>query len=379
MDPPVVQVLEGARLPFRAKDLPEPPARLFLHGIVPRGPAVAIVGTRYPTEEARNYAEQIARWLAARGVAILSGGAKGIDGAAHRGAIAGAGGTLVVAPSSFDRPYPAEHASLFADVIAAGGGHLSRFEHGVDAMPPYFFQRNALLVALCHALVLVEAPLRSGARNAAKWARRLGRPCFVVPSAPWNERGQGCIAELQLGAAALAGPEDVLRFLEDRRLYAVAFDSGRGGEAEAGGDRPAPGAGQVSASEASRAGEARAPAATQESRASERQAPRLLPERHVAVARGKRKPRGEGTDTARGKRPVAEAEAARRRRPPGDELDASLAAALLEAIAAGACYVEQIAAAVGADPLQVNHALLLLMLRGEIERGPCGDVTIPGR
>ena len=378
MDAPVVQVLEGATLPFRAKDLPEPPARLFLHGVVPRGPAVAIVGTREPTDEALNYAEQIARWLAARGVAILSGGAKGIDGAAHRGAIAGAGETLVVAPSSFDRPYPTEHAALFADVIAAGGGYLSRFEREEDAKQPHFFQRNALLVALCHALVLVEAPLRSGARNATKWARRLGGPCFVVPSAPWNERGLGCIAELQLGAAPLAGPEDVLRFLEERRLYAIGWGGDVGaGEARAADERPAPEAGEVVASEPARTREARAAAATQGSRAGEGQAPHLVPGKQAAVARGKSRERR--ADDRPSPAPRAAPAPRRPRRGRGDGLDPSFARALLGAIAGGACYIEQIAATVGADPLAVNHALLLLMLRGEIERGPCGEVTITGR
>jgi len=383
MDPPVPQVLEGATLPFRAKDLPDPPARLFLHGRVPRGPAVGIVGTREPTDEALNYAEQISKWLAARGVAILSGGAKGIDGAAHRGAIAGAGETLVVAPSSFDRPYPAEHAPLFAEVIAAGGGHLSHFERDEDAKQPYFFQRNALLVALCHALVLVEAPLRSGARNAVKWARRLGRPCFVVPAAPWNERGLGCIAELQLGGMALAGPRDVLRFLEERRLYAIALG---GDSARLHAERAGPDAGIVLSSEAARTGEDRAGAATQESGTREGQAPRLAPESPAAAggtgaslvtgAGGRRRPsRGKPAATT----PVDAPRARRRRGGRGDGLDPCFATALLEAIAGGARYIEQIALAVGADPLQVNHAVLLLLLRGEVERGPCGDVTVAGR
>jgi hypothetical protein len=204
----------------------------------------------------------------------------------------------------------------------------------------------------------------------------------VVPSAPWNERGLGCIAELQLGAAALAGPADVLRFLEERRLYAIRFDADRAGEGRARVDPSE--AGQVAASEPSPTGEARAPAATRTSSASERQAPRLLPERHVAVRRGKRTSRGNASDrseTSRARPPATEADArrGRSRRSAGDELDARLAAALLEAIAGGAHYIEQIAATVGADPLQVNHAVLLLMLRGELERGPCGEVTIPGR
>jgi DNA processing protein len=124
--------------------------------------------------------------------------------------------TVVVAASSFDRPFPSRHRALYADIVARGGGYLSRFECDVPAKSHQFLDRNGLLVALCEALIVVEAPLRSGARNAANWARRLARPCLVVPSPPWNERGRGCILELQLGARALGGPEEVLRVLDEQ-------------------------------------------------------------------------------------------------------------------------------------------------------------------
>src|SRR5688572_29571933 len=217
---PPASCLEGATLPPSLRDLPAPPARVYLHGVAPRGPCIGVVGTRTPSGAALRYARALSSWLAARGVAIVSGGAKGIDAAAHRGALDGSGTTLVVAASSFDRPFPAEHRALFDRVVARGGGYLSCFELGVKARTHQFLERNALLVALCDAIIVVEAPLRSGARNAAKWARRLGRPCFVVPSPPWNERGRGCIAELQLGARALGGPEEVMQLLERQALHA---------------------------------------------------------------------------------------------------------------------------------------------------------------
>src|SRR5204863_9173662 len=81
---PPVQTLEGSTLPPRLRELPEPPARLFLHGTAPRGPCVGIVGTREPTPEALSYAEQFSSHLASRGVAVISDGAKGNDAAAHR-------------------------------------------------------------------------------------------------------------------------------------------------------------------------------------------------------------------------------------------------------------------------------------------------------
>jgi DNA processing protein len=344
--------LEGATLPPRVRDLPEPPARLYLHGILPRGPCVGIVGTRHPTAEALEYAEQFSSWLARKGVAIVSGGAKGIDAAAHQGALAASGVTLVVAPSGFDRPYPAEHGDLFREIVARGGGHVSSFIGSVEPRRHQFFARNALLAALCHALVVVEAPLRSGARNTAHWARRLARACFVVPSTPWNERGLGCIAELQRGARLLAAPQEVLDCLRQQGLYAVSGgltpDARGPGSSErglAGGSlagpssmgRPQPGAAELAGSAKKKKAKGRR-------------------------SRGSPTADGGGRSAPRGSRPIA------------DE-DAGLASAILTAIDAGAAYVEQIAEQIGVDPLHVNHALLRLTLCGEIDQGPCGQVT----
>jgi DNA processing protein len=312
---PAVSCLEGATLPPGLRDLPDPPARLYLHGVAPRGPCVGVVGTREPSGAALGYARALSSWFAERGVAIVSGGAKGIDGAAHRGALDGAGATLVVAASSFDRPFPVEHRRLFERVVARGGGYLSSFELGVEARRHQFLDRNALLVALCHALVVVEAPLRSGARNAAKWARQLGRPCFVVPSPPWNERGRGCIAELQLGARPLGAPEEVMQLLEQQALHPM----------------PGPRAAGVQ--------------------------PRAPHRRGAAAA----EPRARGRST----RPAA-AES---------ELDA-LPAAALRVIRAGADHPDQIAERAGLSPGEVNHALLRLTLSGFIRLGPLGDITV---
>jgi DNA processing protein len=208
--------LVGSALPAVLSELPTPPEELFLHGELPVGPCVAIVGTRRPTLEAALYAFQLAQCLAAAGVCVVSGGALGIDTQAHQGALTGGGKTLVVAPSSFDRPYPLENSSLYAQILAKGGGFLSAFETDVPARTPHFFTRNSHLVALCHAVVLVEAPFRSGARNAALWARKLRRPLFVVPAPPWNPRGLGCIVELKLGALPLYSYRDVLECLAER-------------------------------------------------------------------------------------------------------------------------------------------------------------------
>jgi len=219
--PDAPRVLRGSALPVRIADLRRPPLELFLRGELPRGPAVAIVGTREPTEPAREFARALAARLAREGVAVLSGGAKGIDTEAHEGALSEDGVTVVVAPAGFHKPFPEQNAVLFRDIVARGGAYLSLFDDHVPATKIAFFRRNACLVALAHVLVVVEAPFRSGARNAAATARRLGRPLFVVPHAPWNPTGQGCLLELKRGARVLESGKDVLRALRDLNLHAL--------------------------------------------------------------------------------------------------------------------------------------------------------------
>ncbi len=221
MSDAVERCLTGSALPARLADLAEPPDRLFLRGELPRGPAVAIVGTRYSSEVGAEFARGLARDLANAGIAVLSGGAEGIDTEAHLGALEGDGVTVVVAPAGFERPFPRENAALFRDIVARGGAYLSLVEKQVPANQGAFFPRNACLVALAHAVVVVEAPLRSGALNAAKHARRLGRPLFAVPYHPTHVNGHGCLAELQRGARCLARVKDLLRVLAEQNLHAV--------------------------------------------------------------------------------------------------------------------------------------------------------------
>jgi DNA processing protein len=206
--------LTGPTLPHRLADLPDPPQTLYVRGELPRGPSTAIVGTRHPTLRGARFAAALAEALVREGVAVFSGGAEGIDTAAHLGALRGRGQTAVIAPASFDVPYPATNAALFQRVLDAGGAYAALVPDGTPATQAAFFPRNACLVALAHVVVVVEAGFRSGAANAARWARDIGRPLLVVPHAPWSEKGKGCLVELRRGALLCEGPRDVLRELE---------------------------------------------------------------------------------------------------------------------------------------------------------------------
>lgn len=217
MPSPTTRRLPLTEWPEAVAHLARPPKLLCLTGSLPPAPCVAIVGTRRASSEGQAFAGTLAADLASAGVSVLSGGAEGIDAAAHRGALTAGGRTLVVAPAGFHTPFPEQHKQLFEQVVESDGGYLSVCEPNERAHRARFFLRNECLVAMSQVLVVVEAGFRSGARNAAKHARQLGRKLFVVPAAPWVPQGRGCIAELKAGAAPLESAKDVLAFLESER------------------------------------------------------------------------------------------------------------------------------------------------------------------
>lgn len=205
--------LAPADYPPRLRDLAAPPPVLHLSGALTVAPTVALVGTRTPSVEGERWARALARDLVAQGLVVASGGAIGIDAAVHEGALDGGGATVVVAPGGLLAPYPECHRDLFQRVVEQGGAYLSLQAAETPARRSDFFLRNSILVALSHAVIVIECPVRSGARNAAKWARVLGRPLFAVPHSPWFWQGRGCVDEVALGARVYRGIPDLLTAL----------------------------------------------------------------------------------------------------------------------------------------------------------------------
>ena len=170
--------------------------------------AVAIVGSRAASGTGMERAHGLAKHLAAAGVHVVSGGALGIDGAAHRGALAGGGTTTVVLGSGVDVPYPARHASLFEQVVAHGGALVSMLPRGTEPRPHTFPQRNPLIAALADVVIVVEADVKSGSLSTAKAARELGRIVAAWPGSP------GCQRLLRGGAAIVDNVADVFAALD---------------------------------------------------------------------------------------------------------------------------------------------------------------------
>lgn len=164
--------------------------------------AVAVVGSRCSTGYGNRVTSEIAGDLAAQGWTIVSGAAFGIDSMAHRAALALDGSTIAVLACGIDRPYPAQHERLLSD-IAASGLVVSEYPPGVTAHKHQFLARNRLIAALADGVLVVEAGLRSGARNTVKWARRLSRPALAVPGPVTSAASVGCHRMIRDGEALL--------------------------------------------------------------------------------------------------------------------------------------------------------------------------------
>jgi DNA processing protein len=174
--------------------------------------AAAIVGTRAATCYGEQVAADLAAGLTERGVAVVSGGAYGIDGAAHRAALAAEGVTVAVMAGGFDIPYPAGHSGLLHR-IGSHGLLVTEYPPGVRPARHRFLTRNRLVAALAGAAVVVEAGLRSGAANTAAWARALGRVVGAVPGPVTSSTSTGCHALLRDGAEIVTRAEDIVELV----------------------------------------------------------------------------------------------------------------------------------------------------------------------
>jgi DNA processing protein len=203
--------------PLHLRAVPASPPTLYVRGrIVPDDAlAVAVVGARRPTAYGLEVAEQLGFALAARGVTVVSGLARGIDSAAHRGALASGGRTIAVLGSGVDVIYPPENRRL-AGEIAARGALVSQFAPGTPPLPYRFPERNRVIAAMSLAVVVVEAAERSGALITAGCAAELGREVLAVPGRVTSPESRGAHRLIQDGAGLVQDVDDVIRALPAR-------------------------------------------------------------------------------------------------------------------------------------------------------------------
>jgi DNA processing protein len=202
-----------ARFPPRLKAIFDPPPALYVRGsgeveLLSRR-AVAVVGARSCSPYGVQVARMLGRELAAAGLIVVSGLARGVDGEAHRGALESGGPTVGVLGCGIDRDYPAVNAALSRRMEEAGLV-VSEYEPGVEPAPWRFPARNRIIAGLCEAVVVVEARERSGALITADFALEEGREVFAVPGEITSALSVGSNTLLKLGATPLTAASDVL-------------------------------------------------------------------------------------------------------------------------------------------------------------------------
>jgi DNA processing protein len=200
--------------PSRLKEIPDPPGVLFVRGaFAPTdGLAVAIVGTRHATQYGLAQAERLAAGLSRAGYTIVSGLARGIDAAAHRGALKAGGRTLAVLGSGVLNVYPPEHVEL-AGEISLRGAVMSENPPMSPPLAGAFPQRNRIITGLSLGVIVVEASERSGALISARHAMEQGREVFAVPGRVDNRMSRGCHRLIRDGAKLVESVDDVLEEL----------------------------------------------------------------------------------------------------------------------------------------------------------------------
>lgn len=215
---------EDALFPLSLRHMTGCPAALYARGAMPDldlSPAVAVVGTRHASRDGWREAYALSAGLAAGGMVVVSGGAVGIDAAAHSGALAGGGRTIVVMACPLNENYPMDNESLRRQVVASGGLLLSEFPPN-ETYKCEFPIRNRLMVGLSQAVCLAETPTRSGARITARLAREQNREVFALPGALAGHLYDGAHKEIQSGATLVIRATDILR--EYAPLYPGMLD-----------------------------------------------------------------------------------------------------------------------------------------------------------
>jgi DNA processing protein len=207
-----------ATYPSLLKTIHDPPALLYQRGQLPEADALAVVGSRHATPAGRRFTQELCSELAAHSLTIVSGLARGIDAAAHEGAIAGQGSTIGVLGCGIDVVYPPENRGLFDEVVAHGA-ILSEYPPGTPPLAGHFPGRNRIISGLCRGVLVVEAAEESGSLITADFALEQGREVFAVPATVFTPTGRGVNRLLKDGARLVTEARDILETLWPQRPH----------------------------------------------------------------------------------------------------------------------------------------------------------------
>ena len=196
------------------KNIYKPPKDINYIGQLPdKQPAIAVVGTRKPTNYGREVANKIVSVLAKNRVVIVSGLAIGIDSVAHKSALDVGGTTVAVLGNGLHKIYPATNKHLADKIIDNSGAILSEYEYGVEPRPYHFLQRNRIVSGLCDGVIVIEAAEKSGTLNTAAHALEQGKEVFAIPGNITSKMSAGCNKLLKQGATSVTSAEDILEYL----------------------------------------------------------------------------------------------------------------------------------------------------------------------
>lgn len=212
-----IRELKQEHFPLLLREIPDPPKRLFAAGELP-GPDtkhLSVVGSRKYTEYGRAAVEKLVGGLRGYDICIVSGLALGIDALAHRAALNAGLKTIAVPGSGLDPKvlYPRSHLRLAEEIVEAGGALLSEFEPGLAAATWTFPQRNRIMAGLSHAVLVIEAEIKSGTLITSKLATEYNRDVLTVPGSIFSSTSEGPHMLIKLGATPVTNSEDILRAL----------------------------------------------------------------------------------------------------------------------------------------------------------------------
>jgi DNA processing protein len=204
--------LNDERYPALLRAIHDPPALLYVRGELPETDSLAVVGARRATTAGRRLTEEICAEVGSRRITVVSGLARGIDTAAHRGALEGGGKTVAVLGCGIDRVYPAENTRLF-NSIEENGAIVSEYPPGTPPLPGHFPGRNRIISGMCLGVLVVEAAQGSGSLITADFALEQGREVFAVPGQVHAPTAGGVNRLLKDGARLVTEASDILEVL----------------------------------------------------------------------------------------------------------------------------------------------------------------------
>ena len=194
--------------------IPDPPDLLFVRGQIPSEPGVAVVGSRRATRYGLNLARTMGAAMGRQGLVVVSGLARGIDGAAHRGVVEAGGGGIAVLGSGPDRWYPVAHRNLGEGLLATGGAVVTEYPPGTIPEPWRFPVRNRIITGLSRVVLVVEAAVGGGALISARLGLEQGREVLAIPGDIDRATSRGCNELIRDGALPVLGTPELLEYLQ---------------------------------------------------------------------------------------------------------------------------------------------------------------------